>query len=125
MHSLGRDCHFNLSFFARDSPFACKRKFGVICLLTFGNGLHLLASCYTKAGMHSLFLHFTHTKFFVRDRGIFAHMICFSCWKWTSNRLEAEGNVQIIRAGKHIGMGQAGMAVGVAVGALHDKASYT
>jgi len=35
----------------------------------------------------------------------------FSCWKWTSNRLEAEGNVQIIRAGKHIGMGQAGMAV--------------
>ena len=49
----------------------------------------------------------------------------FSCWKWTSNRLEAEGNVQIIRAGKHIGMGQAGMAKGVAVVALHGKASYT
>jgi hypothetical protein len=43
-----------------------------------------------------------------------------------SNRLEAEGNVQIIRAGKHIGMGQAGMAVrGLAVVALHGKASYT
>ena len=75
--------------------------------------------------MHSLFLSFHAYEIFVRDRGIFAHMICFSCWKWTSNRLEAEGNVQIIRAGKHIGMGQAGMAVGVAVGALHGKASYS
>ena len=62
----------------------------------------------------------------VRGPGHFCAYDMFSCWKWTSNRLEAEGNVQIIRAGKHIGMGQAGMAVrGVAVVALHGKASYT
>jgi hypothetical protein len=125
IHSAGTVISIFLFFFARDSPFACKRKFGVIYLLTLGNGLHLLAFLLYQ-GRHALsFSSFHAYEIFVRDRGIFAHMICFSCWKWTSNRLEAEGNVQIIRAGKHIGMGQAGMAVGVAVGALHGKASYS
>lgn len=59
--------------------------------------------------MHSLFFIYAY-EISVRDRGICAYDM-FSCWKWTSNRLEMEGNVQIIRAGKHIGMGQAGMAV--------------
>jgi hypothetical protein len=74
----------------------------------------------------TLFSPFTHTKF-PFGTGAFAHMICFLAGNGTSNRLEAEGNVQIIWAGKHIGMGQAGMAVrgGVAVVALHGKASYT
>ena len=127
MHSLGRDCHFNLFLSARDSPFACKRKFGVICLPLLGNGLHLLASCCYE-GRHALSFFFLHLRIrnFRSGPGHFCAYDMFSCWKWTSNRLEAEGNVQIIRAGKHIGMGQAGMAVrGVAVVALHGKASYT
>jgi hypothetical protein len=92
MHSLGRDCHFNLSFFARDSPFACKRKFGVICLSLGEWGYIFLAWCCTKAGMHSLFFIYTY-EISVRDRGICAYDMV-SCWKWARNRLEAEGNVQ-------------------------------
>ena len=112
-------------FFARDSPFACKRKFGVICLSLWRMGYIFFCFVLDK-GRHALsFLDFTHTKF-PFGSGAFAHMICFLAGNGTSNRLEAEGNVQIIRAGKHIGMGQAGMAKGgVAVVALHGKASYT
>jgi hypothetical protein len=70
------------------------------------------SSCFVLyEGRHalSLFLIYAY-EFPFGNRGICAYDM-FSCWKWTSNRLEAEGNVQIIRAGKHIGMGQAGMAV--------------
>jgi len=114
---------FQSFLFARDSPFACKRKFGVICLL---RGKWATSSCFLLyQGRHALSFFIHAYEIFIRDWGIFAHMICFFCWKWTNNRLEAEGNVQSSGAGKHIGMGQAGMAVGAAVGALHSKASYT
>lgn len=75
MHSLGRDCHFNLSFLQEIPPLHASESLA-LSVYYLGNGLHLLASCYTKAGMHSLF--FIHAyEIFVRDRGIFAHMICF------------------------------------------------
>lgn len=116
---------FQSFFFCKRFPLCMQAK--VWRYLSTDFGKWATSSCFLLyQGRHALsFSSFHAYEIFVRDRGIFAHMICFSCWKWTSNRLEAEGNVQIIRAGKHIGMGQAGMAVGVAVGALHGKASYT
>ena len=126
IHSAGTV--ISIFFFLQEIPPLHASESSALSVYHFwGMGYIFLLRAVTKAGMHSLFFFFIYAyEISVRDRGIFAHMIFFSCWKWTSNRLEAEGNVQIIRAGKHIGMGQAGMAVaGVAVVALHGKASYT
>ena len=56
--------------------------------------------------------------------GAFAHLICFLAGNGRSNRLEAEGNVQSSGLGSILGIGQAGIAIRVAVGALH-AAIYT
>jgi hypothetical protein len=75
MHSLGRDCHFNLSFCKR-FPLCMQAKVWRYLSTTWEMGYIFFASCYTKAGMHSLFF-IRANEIFVRDRGIFAHMICF------------------------------------------------
>ena len=74
--------------------------------------------------MHSLFLDFTHTKF-PFGTGAFAHMICF---------LAGNGRVIVLRRRemfKSSGLGsilewvRLAWPRGVAVVALHGKASYT
>jgi hypothetical protein len=109
MHSLGRDCHFNLSFCKR-FPLCMQAKVWRYLSTTFGEWATSSLLRAVRRQACTLFSPFTHTKFPL-GTGAFAHMICFLAGNGTSNRLEAEGNVQIIWAGKHIGMGQAGMAV--------------
>jgi hypothetical protein len=93
MHSLGRDCHFNLSFFARDSPFACKRKFGVICLPLGEWGYIFLLSAVRRRACTLFFFIYAY-EISVRDRGICAYDMIFLLEMDECNRLEAEGNVQ-------------------------------
>jgi hypothetical protein len=69
----------------------------------------------------TLFSSFTHTKFSFGTWGIFAHMICFSCWKWTSSRFEAGGNVQSSGLGSILEWVRLAWPWGVAVGALHGQ----
>jgi hypothetical protein len=58
--------------------------------ITWGMGLHLLAWCCMKAGMHSLFFIYAY-EISVRDWGICAYDMFFLAG---NGRLEAEGNVQ-------------------------------
>ena len=120
MHSLGRDCHFNLSFSQEIPPLHASES-SALSVYLLGNGLHLLASCYTKAGMHSLFFICAY-ELFVQDRGIFARMTCF---------LAGTGRIIVSRRKEmfnHLGweaywIGQAGMTIGVAAGALQKEPS--
>jgi len=110
IHSAGTV--ISIFFFLQEIPPLHASEISALSVYHFwGMGYIFLLRAVTKAGMHSLFFLHLRIRNFRSGPGHFCAYDMFSCWKWTSNRLEAEGNVQIIRAGKHIGMGQAGMAV--------------
>jgi hypothetical protein len=125
MHSLGRDCHFNLSFRKR-FPLCMQAKVRRYLSTTWEMGyifwLYLLAI--RRQACTLFFLH-SRIRNFRSGPGHFCAYDMFSCWKWTSNRLEAGKEMFNHLGWEAYWIGQAGMAIGVAVGALHGKASYT
>ena len=113
------------SFFLQEIPPLHASESLALSVYYLGNGA--TSSCFLLyQGRHALsFLGFTHTKFPFGTGGIRAYDM-FSCWKWTSNRLEAGGKCSNHPGWEAYwnGSGWHGQG-GVAVVALHGKASYT
>jgi hypothetical protein len=88
------------SFFLQEIPPLHASESSALSVYYLGNGLHLLAFLLCEGRhAHSFFPFHSRIRSFSFGTGAFCAYDMISCWKWTSTRLEAEGNVQSSRLG--------------------------